>query len=104
LKWEQCHQHNHSEGFELNPGQWQHLSVQSRICVCHCYKGSTEGDSGGSFCFKPLLGATSSEILSPSMRRYYRHPVYMVWMTSLKYCGVLNFCKCLQSFSLGTLS
>ena len=21
LKWEQCHQHNHSEGFELNPGQ-----------------------------------------------------------------------------------
>ena len=45
LKWEQCHQHNHSEGFELNPGHWHHLSVQSRICPCHCFKGSTEGDS-----------------------------------------------------------
>ena len=26
----------------------RHLSVQSRICLCHCYKGSTEGDSEGS--------------------------------------------------------
>ena len=45
----------------------------------------------GQPCFKPLLGATSSEILSPLMRRF-RHPVYMVWMISLKYCGVLIFC------------
>ena len=34
LKWEQCHQHNHKEGPELNPRQWQHLSARSRICQC----------------------------------------------------------------------
>ena len=22
----------------MNPGQWQHLSVQPRICLCHCYR------------------------------------------------------------------
>ena len=42
-----CHQHIYSARFDLNPGQWQHFSVQSRVCPCHCYKGSTEGNSDG---------------------------------------------------------
>jgi len=66
LKWEQCHQHNHSEGFELNPGQWKHLSVQSRICLSHCYKGSTEGDSEGSPVSSLCWVQPPQNFLSPS--------------------------------------
>jgi len=79
LNWEQCHQHNHSEGSELNPGQWQHLSVQSRICPCHCYIGNTEGDSEGS-----PVSSLCWEILSPLMRRY-RHLSFVHGLTSQKY-------------------
>ena len=70
LKWEQCHQHNHSEGF------WtESRAVAAPLCtVKNLYMSLLKREykrvNKGQPCFKPLLGATSSEILPPSMRRY----------------------------------
>jgi len=37
--------HNRNKGIELNPGQWQHLSAQTRTCPCHCYKGEYRNEN-----------------------------------------------------------